>query len=181
MAEERESPGPDQPKTGVLFAESSTPEHQWLPPNDRPPSRRGRWVLGCVIAGALVFLIGPLVALGILSVTGLGTAAEYAIYVGTGGIDCDLTDTGDTFPVGTEVRVIANFSPSLPAGSTVSINVERDGTDLPDEHIVLDVDTEANCIHGTFPFLEPGHHVVRYESDALAGPGISAEFDITAE
>jgi hypothetical protein len=137
-------------------------------------------VLGCLIGGVLLLVIGPLTIVGILNTAGIGTAATYTVGFGTGGTGCELSTSGDTFPAGTEVRIVATFSPNLPAGSTVSVSMERNGTALPSQHVTIRVDEPMNCIHGTIPSLDAGHYRVLYESASIAGP-ISAEFDIVAE
>ena len=94
---------------------------------------------------------------------------------GTGGSGCVLDVTSRTFPSGTPVRLVAQFTPELAAGSTVTVRVAKDGGPL---HVlgVVNVETPSDCVSGTTAQLEPGRYHVELEVSQSQMPAITGDF-----
>jgi hypothetical protein len=157
-----------------------------LPPDPRS-NRRWTIVLGCLVAAAAVFLVLPLLAVAILDNVDDGggpvesVPAVQSVGFGTGGSECGLTGTAASFPAGTPIRIVASFSPALPAGSTVTIFWERDGTQLTSRREIVRLDETADCIYSTHESLPAGHYRVEYQVDSSAMAPLAGEFEVTAE
>ncbi len=140
--------------------------------------RRRPLLIGCFLIVALL-IAGPLVATAIFDQLGSSGADSQTIGFGTGGTGCTLTNVALSFPRGVPIRDVLTFSPALPAGGTVTIKVERNGTELVDLREMITVDEPSDCIYGTMPSLEIGHYRMEYEVSPSTVPAISGEFDVT--
>lgn len=167
MAEQREQPAPAE---------------GWLPPGAPTGHRRG-WqrplAIGCVIAAA-VFLAGPLIFLAIYNLSSPAGPSMQAVQFGEGGSQCTIARTAQSFAEGTPVRIVATFSPALPTGSSVSIKLHRDGTELTGSREIVRIDEPSDCIYGEHTDLTAGHYRIVYELESSAMPPLSGEFDISA-
>ena len=101
-----------------------------------------------------------------------------SIGFGTGGSGCTVEKQGETFPTGIPINALVTFSPALPTGSTVSIKLERNGTELVGQRETITATEPAPCILGTYPALEVGHYRVEYEIAGDMMAPISGEFDV---
>jgi hypothetical protein len=151
----------------------------WIQPGPSArPSRRGPILaLGCL--GVVVLFVGlvvgvPLVAVAILDASA-GAPAMQSIGFGTGGSGCVLDVTTHTFASGTPVRIVAQFTPELAAGTTVTIKVAKDGGSLEDRGVV-NVDTPSDCIGGAMTPLGPGHYHVELDVSQSSMPAITGDF-----
>ena len=94
---------------------------------------------------------------------------------GTGGSGCSLDAIARTFPSGTAVRVVAQFTPELAAGTVVTVGVAKDGGSLEDLG-VINVDTPSDCISGATTPLEPGRYHVELDVRPGTMPPIAGDF-----
>ena len=142
------------------------------------PSGRGPVVaLGCLVGAVLlvvVFVGLPLIATAILN-SSSGAPEMQWIGFGTGGSGCVLDVTTETFASGTPVRIVAQFTPELAAGTTVTIKVAKDGGTLEDRGVV-NVDTPSDCISGAMTPLGPGHYHVELDLSQNSMPAITGDF-----
>ena len=158
----------------------------WVVPPDPRSNRRSTILLGCLIGAAVAFLGLPLLAVAILDNvnTGSGTVqsvpAIQSVGFGTGGSECRLTGTATSFSAGTPIRIVASFSPALPADSSVTIFWERDGTQLTSRREIVRLDEPADCIYSTHESLPAGHYRIEYQVDSSAMPPLAGEFEVTA-
>ena len=182
MANDSEPQHPAESRQSVLSAEASPPHAGWLPP--APAENRRNWqtplAIGCVLAAAL-FLAGPLIFLAIYNLSSAGSPSVQAVEFGRGGSGCTVTMTGDRFPHGTPVRIVANFSPAIPAGSSVLIKLHRDGTELTSRREILRIDEASDCIYAEQEDLAAGRYRIVYELESSAMSPLSGEFEVTAE
>ena len=98
---------------------------------------------------------------------------------GTGGSECELTGTAESYVVGTPVHLVVTFSPALPAGATVTITTMREGAERVSSRKTVELDPTDTCVSGTLPELEVGHHVVRADFDPSSMPPFEADIEIT--
>lgn len=190
-AADRKLPGPDavEPQTNVPYGSESGDEAPgWLRPDSSPirsgppggiPPSPGRNLrrIGCLIA--LLLLALPLIATAVLDATGPGGTGRVSVGFGTGGSECTLTGTANSYVVGTPVRLVVTLSPAPKAGATVTITTMREGAERVSSRETVEVDPTDTCVFGTLPELEVGHHVVRVAFDPSSTPPVEAEIDIT--
>ena len=164
----------------------AAPASGWVPPD--PRSNRRSTILHGSLVGAAVAILGlPLMALAILDNVGEGGGSGetvplvQAVGFGTGGSACGLTGTAGSFPVGTPIRIVASFSPALPADSSVTVSWDRDGTQLTSRREIVRLDDPADCIYSTHESLPPGQYRIEYRVDSSAMPPLAGEFEVTAE
>jgi hypothetical protein len=125
-------------------------------------------------------LAGGLLCGLVLVVAGCGAGAVQSIGFGTGGSGCDLAHAASTFSAGSAVDMVAQFSPALPSGDTVSVTVSRDGTPVPELGSSLTLDGPHDCLRGSMSNLEPGHYQYAISSAVSTGmPTLTAQFDVT--
>lgn len=103
-----------------------------------------------------------------------------AIGFGIGGsdADCSIAKNARTFAPTDPVRMVANWWPSLAAGTVVTVRLERDG-ELVDGYPVTSTFHElTKCVHGTVSrgFLAPGHYRIDLAPDTARA--IGGDFDI---
>ena len=164
----------------------AAPAPGWVPPDPRS-NRRSTILLGCLVAAAAAIVVLPLLALAILdNVDQDGGSGEtvpsvQAVGFGTGGSACGLTGTATSFSAGTPIRIVASFSPALPADSSVTVFWERDGTQLTSRREIVRLDEPADCIFSTHESLPAGHYRIEYQVDSSAMPPLAGEFEVTAE
>jgi hypothetical protein len=96
--------------------------------------------------------------------------------VGLGGSQCTIDTQMRTFAPDDPVRVNANYTPSLPAGTTVTIHLTRDGIEVPGYPVTVTYETATNCVYGDVSpgTLPPGRY--RWEAVPDSAPTIAAEF-----
>ena len=138
----------------------------------RSSHRLGFLAFGCLVVVLLVGL--PLVAAAILDSSSGGPMMQ-SIGFGTGGSGCVLDATATSFPRGTSVRLVAQFTPELAAGSTVTVRVAKDGGPL-DVLGVVHVETPSDCISGSTAQLEPGQYHIELEVSPRMMPAITSDF-----
>lgn len=150
----------------------------WTAPAMEPRRRSmGRLVIvGGVVLAVVLFT-------GYVGLTFLGAQvqAELAgtIEFGTGGGSVCSVDGGATsFAGGTTVHTAAHLTRSVPAGSSITIRVLRDGAEIATDSVAFD--TTGDCIAQSLQggALSSGHYRVEY----LAGSELlaSGEFDAGA-
>ena len=130
-------------------------------------------VLGSVVLVACLMLAGCSASSG-----GSGPSVV-TVGFGTGGSECSLTGVASRFVVGVPVRAVVTFSPALPTGSTVTITMAKDGSELADARETLTSVEPTPCIHATLADLEVGHYRVQYSIDPSSMPPASGEFEVT--
>lgn len=95
---------------------------------------------------------------------------------GLGGSQCTIETPMRTFAPDDPVRVNANYTPSLPAGTTVTIHLTRDGIEVSGYPVTVTYATATNCVYGDVSpgTLPPGRY--RWEAVPDSAPAIAAEF-----
>ena len=184
MADEREPVGSDKPHASVLYAEPSSREPGWVPPEPAAKARRkllAPLAIGCLVVAALVFIGGPLIAVMLLDTSGVGGPSVQSVAFGRSGSGCAVTRTDTTFPPGTLIRAVAMFSPELQAGNNVTVTTYRDGAELVDYHQVVPVQEPSDCVFIGLAPLEPGRYRVEFALETSPMPPLMGEFDISAE
>jgi len=161
-----------------------TPLPQWLSPpgGSIPPvdaghrSRRTALLIAiAVVAVALVAL--PLLATAILDGSS-GTADIESVVFGTGGTGCVVGTAASTFASSDTIRMVAQFTPDVPVGSTITIKVSKDGSELPAAGGTMAIGTAANCISGTLIPLEPGQYFLEVAISPGSLPPVGGTFDV---
>lgn len=126
------------------------------------------WWVACVVvlAGAMA---------------GCAPGGVQSIGFGMGGSGCTLANGAASFPAGSSVQMVAEFSPPLAAGETVTITVSKDGTNVADGSGTLQLDQPQSCIGGTLPTLAAGHYkvVIASTPKGTGMPALAGEFDVT--
>lgn len=182
------STSPDEPRTAppVSGTTSSQPDlssdlaaaQAQIARLEARERRRRPLLIGCFLIVALL-IGGPLVATAILDRSRPNGPDVQTIGFGTGGSGCTLTNVGSTFSRGVPIRDVLTFSPALPADGTVTITVERNGTELVDLGDTITVHEPSDCIYGTMRSLEVGHYRIKYQITPSTMPPITGEFDVT--
>ena len=134
-----------------------------------------------MVKGPRTLLLGRLL-IGIALVAGsLGacTAGVVSQGFGTGGSECILTGESSSFPLGVDIRDVLTISPALPAGGTVEITIQKDGTELVERRETFTAEEPTECIYGSLAGLEVGHYRVTYSIDPSSVPPIVGEFEVT--
>lgn len=150
----------------------------WLPPDAHETRGRGRPILiGILIVGA-VLVASSLAAAFMLSQSPSSGPNLQSIGFGTGGSECTLLDDASSFPLGVPVRAVVTLSPPMPAGSSVTTKLKRNGAELLDYRDTITFDEPAPCVYGTMTRLESGHYEMTFEISPSAMPPISGEFDV---
>lgn len=143
---------------------------------------RRDWILAGLLEFGFVLVFGSAalyfaVLSGIFGGSG-GSSSVESVAFGTGGTDCDLTTIASTFAPADPVRAVAEFTPELPAGTTVTIWLTLDGQILESTRETVTLDTSAECVNGRISDapLAVGHY--RWDISPDAAPAIGAEFDV---
>ena len=97
----------------------------------------------------------------------------------TSGSGCTTTDVASTFPHGVPIHAVLTMSPPLPTGGTVTIMVEKDGSEIVERRGTVTVTEPAPCIHATMTDLEVGHYRMTYTISPSQMPPATGEFDVT--
>ena len=97
----------------------------------------------------------------------------------TAGSGCTVTEGESTFQRGVPIHAVLTMEPALPAGGTVVMTLEKDGTEVAEARQTLTMQEPAPCVYGTFPVLEPGHYLVSYAISPGQMPPATGEFDVT--
>ena len=84
-----------------------------------------------------------------------------------------------SFPVGVPIRYVLTISPALPAGGSVEIRVEKDGTELVELRDTVTVTEPAPCIYSTLAEWEVGLYRLEYSIEPSGLPPIVGEFEVT--
>lgn len=170
MSDDREPPPPPDPQ---LIP-------RWPPPSIAaggvPRSRTSRVLLvGCVG----IVLAGVALALVVMFAALPGSVETLAF--GTGGTQCTLDRMARTFAPDDPIRVSAEYTPSLPAGTVVTIHLARDGTEVAGYPQIVTFETATNCVYGDVSpgTLPAGHYHMNIVIVPDAGvPPIAGDFDI---
>ena len=96
---------------------------------------------------------------------------------GIGGSDCSLGKPARTFATTDKIWVVADYSPSLRAGTVVTFNLTHDGIPVDGYPLKITLDVVTKCVHGTVSpgVLPAGHYRLDVVPDT-ARP-VSGEFD----
>ena len=95
---------------------------------------------------------------------------------GLGGSECTIETQMSTFATDDPIRVNAEYTPSLPAGTTVTIHLTRDGVEVPGYPQTVTFATPTDCVYGDVSpgTLPPGRYRLEVVPDSA--PTIGAEF-----
>jgi hypothetical protein len=96
---------------------------------------------------------------------------------GLGGSQCTIATQMRTFAPDDPIRVNAEYTPSLPAGTVVTIHLSRDGTEVGGYPQTVTFKTATKCVYGSISpgTLPAGHYRLEVVPDSA--PAISGEFD----
>jgi hypothetical protein len=99
------------------------------------------------------------------------------IAFGTGGTKWTLDKIASTFAPGDPIRVNAEYTPSLPAGTVVTVDLARDGSEVAGYPQIVAFKTATRCIFGSISpgTLPAGHYHMNIVPDA-AVPAIGGDF-----
>ena len=163
---------------GISYLTSS--DESWAQRYGGPAQRSSRAAIGCLWLVAL----GPLLlVLGFIAAIFLGSqiGSMSSMGLGTGGTGCDLARTASTFAVADPIRMTAQFSPDLPAGTVVTVHLTREGSEVDGYPQSLKLDVATDCVSGTISQgpLTTGHYVITVGRDGAATPPLSGAFDVT--
>ena len=176
----RSSDGDVSPVDRVSFAGpgSMTVSSTWTVDAGTVPTHAG-WSSFELVDPALV-LAAPSAARATFTFTCPTDDDIEAIGFGIGGsdADCSIAKHLDTFTDSDEIRVVASFWPSLPAGTTVTIRLTRAGTIVDGYPVTTHLDVSTKCVHGNVSNgnLAAGHYRLDVEPDTARG--IGGEFDV---
>jgi hypothetical protein len=155
----------------------SSPEGSIPPVDASRRSRRTALLFALAIVGVVLIAL-PLLATAILNGSS-GTPDIESVVFGTGGTGCAVETAATTFASSDTIRVVAQFTPDVPVGSTVTIKVSKDGSELPAAGGTMAIATAANCISGTLIPLDPGHYLLEVAVSPGSLPPIGGTFDVT--
>ncbi len=125
-----------------------------------------------------LLLIALLVVAACTDQSGTGGPDLTSVGFGTGGDRCTLEGSASTFPAGVTIRTVLTVEPALPAGSTITVTVEKDGVVLEDPQTIT-MSEPAPCMFGTLPDLEAGHYRMTYRISPSSMPPVTGEFEVT--
>ena len=135
-------------------------------------------LVGCLLLVPVLLIATSLGAMYLFSQSNAGASTQ-SLGFGTGGSECELANVADSFTVGETIRFVAAFEPELPAGATVTVSIERDGTELTDLGDSVTFEDAVPCFSGTVPASEPGQYRVVFEIDPSTMPPLVGELDVT--
>jgi hypothetical protein len=141
-----------------------------------PTLRFGQRAIG--IAGLVLGLLTTTVVGGCTDPSGASGPDAVGVGFGTGGSDCELTEVSSTFQEGTEIRVVVTFEPALMIGSTIEVDLERDGVAIPARHQTIDAQERMPCLYGVLDQLDAGHYTVTSTVSPSQMPPVVGEFDV---
>jgi hypothetical protein len=100
------------------------------------------------------------------------------IAVGLGGSECHLDTITEVFATADVIRVTAQYTPSLRAGTTVTLDLRSDGTEAKGYPATITFDVATSCVFGDAARqgLPAGHYRLDVVPDTA--PAIGAEFDV---
>jgi hypothetical protein len=154
----------------------------------RPPSRddaRGRptgrpqLVLGFLLLVGGLVVAGREVAGAIVYGSPSNTGSARSLAFGTGGSACTVTGTATVFPLGVEIRHVLAVAPPIPAGSTVTVRFERNGTENVGRRENVHIDEPSDCIYSIPSALPVGRYRIEMAISPGMLPPISGEFEVT--
>ena len=95
---------------------------------------------------------------------------------GLGGSQCTIDTLMRTFAPDDPIRVNADYIPSLPAGTTVTIHLTRDGIEVPGYPVSVTYETGTDCVHGSVSpgTLPPGRY--HWEAVPDSAPAVGGDF-----
>lgn len=103
-----------------------------------------------------------------------------AIGLGIGGSDADCSIGKDlrTFNPTDHIRMVANFWPSLAAGTLVTVSLTRDGAPVDPYPVKVPLDVATKCVHGNVSngSMAAGHYHLDVAPDTARGIGV--DFDV---
>jgi hypothetical protein len=103
-----------------------------------------------------------------------------AIGFGIGGsdADCSIAKNLRTFDPTDPIRMVANYWPSLQAGTIVTFSLTRDGVLVDGYPVTTTLDVSTKCVHGNISngHLTTGHYRLDVAPDTARG--IVGEFDV---
>jgi hypothetical protein len=176
MSDDREPPPPP----------AAQPIPGWPPPSAPaggvPRSRTSRVLLiGCAVA-VVAFVAFGLVVMS-AALTGNDSSVE-TLALGTGGTECTLDKIAWTFAPDDPIRVNVKYTPSLPAGTVVTMHLTHDGTEVAGYPVIVTFKTGTSCVYGN---ISPGtlpagqyHMSVVIVPDAGVPP-IAGDFEIISQ
>lgn len=97
-----------------------------------------------------------------------------------GGSECSVSGETSTFAVGDPIHMVASFSPALPAGTSVTMTIMKDGSELPGARDTLTTTEPTPCVYHGLQGLEVGKYEVRYSIEPGSMPPGTGEFEITS-
>jgi len=103
-----------------------------------------------------------------------------AIGFGIGGsdADCSIAKSLRTFTSTDHIRMVANYWPSLRAGTVVTFSLRREGVLVDGYPVTATYDVSTKCVHGNVSngHLAAGHYRLDVEPDTARAVG--GEFDV---
>ena len=97
---------------------------------------------------------------------------------GIGGSECALDQMARTFAPDDAIRMTAEYTPGLRVGTSVTIRLLRDGTQVDGYPVEVHFASETRCVFGNVSpgTLPAGHYRLEVAPDTA--PTIGAEFDV---
>lgn len=126
----------------------------------------------------LLMLLSGLVVAG-CSRPAADAPSVVTVAFGSGGSGCSVTGEASTFAVGEPIHMVATFSPPLAAGTTVTMTIERNGSELPGGRDTLSTTEPTPCVYHGLQHLEVGTYRVRYSVEPGSMPPATGDFEIT--
>jgi hypothetical protein len=99
------------------------------------------------------------------------------IAFGTGGSECTLAQMARTFKPDDPIRVAVEYTPSLPAGTVVTIRLFLAGAEVEGYPVTVTFDIATSCVFGNVSpgTLPPGTYRLEVAPDTA--PAVSGEFE----
>lgn len=179
MTDDREPP-PLPPPRGVP---------QWPPPPAAGRKHPVRWVVGCLVAVVLAWVISlPLVIW--LADTSIPHPSRQPVNIvpentyetikfGLGGAGCSLATIATTFSAKDQIRLVA--AGAMGGGEASILLLRGEGTPVAGYPATRPIDPRAGCMYDLLPPLPPDHYSVwiSIPPGPLVVPRFMGEFDVT--
>jgi hypothetical protein len=107
-----------------------------------------------------------------------GYSGYEVIAVGLGGSLCELDTISDVFGPSDSVRLNAEYSPSLRAGTSVMIHLTREGQEVRDYPVAVQFEVSTDCVYGDL--WPDGLPLGRYRLDVVpdTAPAVFVDFEV---